>query len=68
MQTITTGERLKELRIKQRMTQAELARRAGVQQSLVSMLETGERGKRPEFETVIKLARALEVPLDDLIV
>lgn len=49
--------RMNELGIKQ----VDLARRSGLKQSHISELISGERGKRPSFETMRKLARGLRV-------
>lgn len=52
---------LKELRIKKNMTQKDLATRSGVDQSTISAIEGGERMKRPSWEIVARLSRALGV-------
>lgn len=56
------GKILKELRIKAGMTQAELAAASGVSLGSVRNLEQGIR--KPTWETVQKLARALKEPFD----
>ncbi len=48
------------------MTQAELAERAGIQRATVNRIETGATAAR--FTTVRKLAAALGVPADVLLV
>ncbi|MDN5870978.1 MAG: helix-turn-helix transcriptional regulator [Nitrococcus sp.] len=48
------------------MTQAELADRAGVSQSYVAMIESGERTGR--VDALRKIAAALGVDLDDLVI
>lgn len=48
-----------------KMTQAELARRAKVTESVISSLKHGAI-KKPSFELVCKLADGLEVKTDDL--
>jgi transcriptional regulator with XRE-family HTH domain len=54
---------LREIRERQRLSQVELARRAGVHQTYISMLELGQR--EPSLSTVAQLAAALEVdPLE----
>ena len=58
------GQRIKELRDAQRMGQRELARRAGINQGGLSMLETGER--QPTYRVVKAIARALGVSLTEL--
>jgi transcriptional regulator with XRE-family HTH domain len=47
------------------LSQEELAFRAAVHRTQVSLLEGGNR--LPRFETLIKLAGALEVPVDTLL-
>jgi len=46
------------------MTQEQLGWAAGLHQTAVARIESGER--RPTFMTIIKLARGLEVPPADL--
>ena len=50
---------LKELRLKQFVSQAELARKAGLATATVNRLENGRR--KPSFITIRKLAKALGV-------
>lgn len=54
--------RLRELRAKAGLTQAELARRAGVSQPRVAEYEGGRYA--PTWEAVVRLALALEVSAD----
>ncbi len=53
------ARRLKELREKAGLSQAELVQRSGVSKQAVSNLELGNR--KPTWETVRRLARALGV-------
>lgn len=46
------------------LTQAQLAEAAGVTQSMVAMIERGDR--RGTVDTLIVIARALNIDLDDL--
>jgi transcriptional regulator with XRE-family HTH domain len=55
---------LTEQRKKAGFSQEELAFRAGLHRTQISLLETGKR--LPRFETLIKLAGALAVPAEDL--
>lgn len=55
---------LRTARIGPRMTQDELARKAGISVSFLSMIERGERA--PHLDTLVKLAGALQVPLTEL--
>ena len=56
--------RLKELRLKKRLTQTELGEKVGVKQSTFTKWENGKR--EPSFENLFKLADLLEVSLDSL--
>ena len=47
------------------LTQDELATRAGVDQTTISSLETGRKSS-PKFDTVIRLARVLEIAPEQL--
>ena len=58
------GMKIKALREAKHLSQAALARKAGVQQSSISYIESGE--KNPSFDTVVKLARVLHVDLNML--
>ncbi|TCJ11861.1 XRE family transcriptional regulator [Rubrobacter taiwanensis] len=60
------GELLVRIRRSRMWTQGRLAREAGVSPTTVSGIETG-RIARPRFETVRKLARALEVEPERLL-
>ena len=60
------GERIKRERDKRRYTQAELAERAGVKQSLISRLESGLR-TNPGADVVKGLAKALGCTADYLV-
>jgi transcriptional regulator with XRE-family HTH domain len=51
---------LRRLRAEARISQEELAFRASVHRTQISLMEDGKR--LPRFETVVKLAGALEVP------
>lgn len=57
---------LRQLRQAAGLTQAELARRATIGQYVISDLETG-RTRTPSLDTARKLARALNVKIEDLI-
>lgn len=49
-----------------RLTQQELAKRAGVDASLISRLESGTRSRRPSYEAIVRISRALNVAPDEL--
>jgi len=57
---------LRELRERRDLTQEELAKRAKVTRSHLSLLEAGHR-KNPSLEVLKRLARALGVPVTELL-
>lgn len=59
------GKKLAQLRKKRRLTQQELAERAGLSVVYLSYLETG-RKKKGTLGTFDKLMRSLDLPLADL--
>jgi transcriptional regulator with XRE-family HTH domain len=61
----SVGSRLRALRQQHAMTLADLASATGISVSTLSRLESGQR--RPTLELLLPLARAYQVPLDDLI-
>ena len=65
-ETTALGRRLLQLRQRHALTQARLARAAGLSAAIVASLEQGQRAD-PRVSTVIKLARALGVPVDELL-
>lgn len=60
------GERLRELRERRGLTQAQLARRIGVHRMTIAKLEAGQRGS-PSAENLRDLARALRVSMPALL-
>jgi transcriptional regulator with XRE-family HTH domain len=60
----TLAQRVKSLRESLGVTQEEFAKRIGISVSFASLLERGERS--PSFETLVAVAKALEVPLAEL--
>ncbi len=64
MDAVKIGSRLKELRERNLLTQAELGAAAGVSRDQVSRIERDEVD--PRFSTIRKLARALEVDPSEL--
>jgi len=58
--------RVKEMRIRRNMTQAELSARSGVPQPVICEIETGKTAD-PAGSTLYKLARALRCAMEDLI-
>jgi transcriptional regulator with XRE-family HTH domain len=61
----TFGERVAELRIKSGFTQKVIGEKVGVTKSAFANYESGER--HPNFETVVKIADALNVSVDYLL-
>jgi transcriptional regulator with XRE-family HTH domain len=59
------GPRLRALRQRRGATLAQLARTTGISVSTLSRLESGQR--RPTLELLLPLARAHQVPLDELV-
>lgn len=53
---------VKALRIKRKLNQTDLAKRAGVTQAYIAMLERG-RNVNPTLTLLTKLAKALGVPV-----
>jgi transcriptional regulator with XRE-family HTH domain len=59
------GEKLKEIRTKRLLTQDELADKAGVSQSTIANIE--RNNAEPQFRTIRKLAKALDVEPTELL-
>jgi transcriptional regulator with XRE-family HTH domain len=57
--------RIKALRAKRKITQAELAERAGISHGYLARLETGRQDRT--ITTLEKLAKALKVPVTRLL-
>ena len=57
---------LREARKKRGMSQAELARKAGVPQGVISYIECG-RTKHPRIDTLQAIAAALQCTVDELL-
>jgi transcriptional regulator with XRE-family HTH domain len=57
---------LKRLREDRNMSQAALAKKSGVAQGYISQMEAGEK-KNPGIETLKKIAKALGVPVTELL-
>jgi transcriptional regulator with XRE-family HTH domain len=57
---------VKRLREAKGLTQAELAKKAKVTQPYITMLESGQR-KEPSLATLRRLAKALGVPVTELL-
>ena len=59
------GERLKALRLGQKLTQQQLATRLGVTKSIVSYYESGDR--YPSYDVLIKIAGLFHITTDQLL-
>ncbi|PLJ77738.1 MAG: hypothetical protein B7L53_05155 [Thermofilum sp. NZ13] len=60
---IPSPEELRPLRLKAGLTQSEVAKRAGVSQSLIARIESGK--VNPRVSTLLRIYRALESYLED---
>jgi len=58
------GEKVREERLKKGLSQEELAARAGVHRTYIGMIERAE--KNITLESIQKIVRALDLPLDEL--
>jgi transcriptional regulator with XRE-family HTH domain len=61
----TVGPRLRKLRQERAVTLAQLSESTGISVSTLSRLESG--GRKPTLELLLPLARAHQVPLDELV-
>lgn len=59
------GPRLRQLRLRRRLTLTDVAASTGISKSTLSRLETG--GRRPTLELLLALSRTYDVPLDGLV-
>lgn len=62
---MTTGERIKELRLKKGISQRELARRIDMSGQMISKIESSSTDA--SLETLLKISNVLEVELNDLV-
>ncbi|NCU41780.1 MAG: XRE family transcriptional regulator [Candidatus Moranbacteria bacterium] len=58
------GENLKMIRTEKNITQTEIAKKLSVDRSFVSNIENGKNN--PTLLTIVGLAKALNVPVDEL--
>lgn len=61
---VTTGEKIRHLRLEQNLTQKALANKCGMYESQIRKYETGKAN--PKIETLQKIADALNVPINEL--
>jgi transcriptional regulator with XRE-family HTH domain len=59
------GDKLKEVRTRRLLTQDELADKAGVSQSTIANIE--RNNAEPQFRTIRKLAKALDIDPTELL-
>jgi len=62
---MTLGQAIRTIRQEVGLTQKDLAIAAGIDQSYLSMIESGQRGN-PGTRIIARLAQALQVSIDDL--
>jgi transcriptional regulator with XRE-family HTH domain len=60
------GNNLRKLRKKKGLSQEKLARLADISLNALTKIESGF-AKKPTIQTVVKLAKALEVSIDELV-
>ncbi len=61
---VTTGEKIRHLRLERNLTQKALANKCGMYESQIRKYETGKAN--PKIETLQKIADALNVPINEL--
>lgn len=66
MSSTNLGKRIKELRGKAKISQDQLAKKADIPFSTLVKIEAGYT-PNPSMETLIKIADAFEITIDDLI-
>ena len=64
-ETIQFGKKLREVRLKKKLSQGDVAKILGVHRSYISGLERGRRN--PSLLTVQKIAKALSISPKDLL-
>lgn len=62
---MTTGEKIREFRLKAGLTQTELAKKLGIPYQSIGQWERGLRS--PKYETLVKIASALDVFITELV-
>jgi DNA-binding XRE family transcriptional regulator len=63
----TIGDKIKQLRNKQSLTQDELTRKSDLPYTTLTKIESNVITK-PTIQTVIKIAKGLSISIDDLII
>ncbi|OGH60979.1 MAG: hypothetical protein A3G34_17495 [Candidatus Lindowbacteria bacterium RIFCSPLOWO2_12_FULL_62_27] len=62
----TFGFRLQQFRLQRGLTQAEIGKKIGLSLRMLSYYE-GNHGRLPPVDVVMKLAKVIRVPVDDLL-
>lgn len=63
--TMFIGQKIKHIRESKGLSQGKLAKISGIAQSSISYIESGS--KKPNIETIMILAKALDTPISSLI-
>ena len=62
---VKLGKVIREKRLSRNLTQLELSVRAEVDRNYIGMLERGDRN--PSYLSLLKIAKGLELPIDELL-
>lgn len=62
---VLIARRLRKARKQKKLTQLDLSFKSGVSQNMIACIEAGKRN--PSFQTMIKLCRALDIRLSDIL-
>lgn len=57
---------IKQRREELNMSQEELSLKSGVSRSIISELESGKRVENTTIETIVKISRALDTPIQEI--
>jgi len=63
---MTIGEKIRQLREGQHLSQAELERRTGIKREYISKIENNELDN-PTYKTLLKIAKGLGINITDLV-
>ena len=64
-EVVLIARRLRKARKQKKLTQLDLSFKSGVSQNMIACIEAGKRN--PSFQTMIKLCRALDIRLSDIL-
>ena len=62
---IRLGNRIRQIRLEKKLTQAELAERCACNRNYISMLERGERN--PSYKSLVMIAKGLGIKIQELV-